>query len=101
MTRHPVSSFAAEISDSGISSVSPVGDRSSWSRNFCAPSSRTAHQVIENPILLSLARLSLTKPVTKTVWCNDVEHLPGNSVVLFHTKLREFLVEPVGLEFSE
>src|SRR5262245_28792432 len=31
MTRHPVSSDAAEISDSGISSLSPVGDRPSSS----------------------------------------------------------------------
>src|SRR4029453_13168580 len=50
MIRHPVSSLAVEMSDSGTSSVSPVGDRPSWSSTFCALPSRTAHQVIENPM---------------------------------------------------
>jgi hypothetical protein len=48
-----------------------------------------------------LDRLSLTKPVTKAVWRNDVEHLARDPVVLFDVEFREFLVEPVGIEFCE
>ena len=45
-----VSSLAVEISEPGKSSVSPVGESPSDLRNVSDASSRTANQVIENPI---------------------------------------------------
>jgi hypothetical protein len=48
-----------------------------------------------------LSLLSLTEPVTKAVWRNNVEHLPEGVTVVLVTEIRDFLVQTIGLEFRQ
>jgi hypothetical protein len=83
-------------------------DRSvvTWETKRPKPRNDAIHRFFDRAVrglvpLQPLTYLSLTEPVTETVGRDDVEHLPRDTVVLFDVELGEFLLQPVGLEFSE